>query len=162
VDNGKNAANKTRGTHDFVFLWACMHGDSNWVGNIAGGHSWGMLASLMDINNPSNQLSNDAYAYPDYNSTVFISFDFISPWYTQSTQNPPFNYGHFVYKFYDYLLQGYTVNGALNAASQYVNNGVSYGSSQLRNGLSVWNPVLSCWNTTHMRVWGDGTYKTPR
>lgn len=161
VDDGKSAAHKTRGTHDFVFLWACMHGDPNWVGDITD-HGCGVAASLMDIDDVDSTLSWDGYYDPDYTDHVFISFDYISPWYIQAAQQYPYNYGHFIYQFFYYTLtSGYSISLALYAASYDV-NGCSYYLSDLRNGESVWNPQAEVWNTTCMKVYGDGDYRLPR
>jgi len=159
VNEGKSDGNKWRGTHDFVFLWACMHGDSTWLGDIED-HSWGLASSWMDIEDASTNLALEGSgAGADH---VFISFDYISPWYTQAAETYPFNYGHFVYLFFDYALTpGYTIQDALNDASWDVNS-CSYTSSDLRNGVGVWNPWIGDYSDSRMRVYGDWSYQLPR
>jgi hypothetical protein len=159
VNEGKNDGGKWRGTHDFVFLWACMHGDSSWLGDIED-HSWGLASSWMDIEDASTNLAFEGSgAGADH---VFISFDYISPWYTQDAEQSPFNYGHFIYLFWEYALTpGYTIEEALNDASEDVNN-ISYSSSELRNGLTVYQPWPNQPDTTRMRVYGDWSYQIPR
>ena len=59
------------------------------------------------------------------------------------------------------LTPGYTIQEALNAASEDV-NGCNYQSSDLRNGLTVYQPWPGQPNTTRMRVYGDWGYQIPR
>ncbi|MCW4003488.1 MAG: hypothetical protein NWE95_06215 [Candidatus Bathyarchaeota archaeon] len=158
VNEGKDDGNKWRGTHDFVFLWACMHGDSSWLGDIED-HSWGLASSWMDIEDASSNLGLEGSAGADH---VFIGFDYVSPWYTQDAEQSPFNYGHFIYWFWDYALTpGYTIEEALNDAS-WDANGCSYLSSELRNNVLVWNPQIGDYSNSRMRVYGDWSYQIPR
>jgi hypothetical protein len=163
VVDGKTDACRTRGNHDFVFLWSCINadGDNNQVGGISGDHSWGMLASWMDIDDPNSELEEYGYQYPDYSDHVFTGFTWLSPGYMFYGQEPNTNLGQFVYVFFQTLLQGHHVNYALDAASDFIND-LNFGSSNLYNDQSVWNPHTSQWEATQMRVWGDGYTRIPR
>ncbi|MCW4006861.1 MAG: hypothetical protein NWF04_09785 [Candidatus Bathyarchaeota archaeon] len=162
VVDGKDDADKTRGTHDFIFLWSCLEGDSSRAGEISGSHSWGMLASWMDIDDPNSQLEDYGYADPDDRDHVFMSFSWISPCYLYYGQAPDRYLSQFLYQFFNYALQGITVNDALDDASEFINGfGVSFGSSDLYNNQLVWNPQTDEWDYTQMRVWGDGDHVMP-
>jgi len=155
-----NANGKFAGTHDFVFIWACGHGNESRVGVFNEAHSSGLLASWMHIN-PST-LSSDGYASPDYSDHVFIGFEWLSIWYMTPATNPIYNYGHWAYLFYYYALQGYTIKEALDLASSFTHYGSNYDNCQLDNGFPAWNPINQTWDWSRMRVWGDGTHRLPR
>ncbi|NLE03579.1 MAG: hypothetical protein GX638_02095 [Crenarchaeota archaeon] len=154
--------NQGSGTHDFVFLWTCGAGNPSVLGSNNGGvHSHGMCASWLDIQYPFNvDLSYDGYAYPDDGGRCFISFFNISLWYTQNTNYGSWNYGHFIYYFFNSAFQPNTsINQALDFASRATHNGIAFGQSELycdegyeildpRDGQPVW----SC-----MMVYGDGS-----
>ncbi len=162
VQAAKTVTSHTRGTHDFVFLWSCVEGDPSRAGEISGDHAWGMLASWLDITDPSSEICDDGYLTADNSDHVFICFTWISPCYTALGQRPDRNLAQFVYLFFDYLLQGYNVRNALNAASQFVNNCSFVLSDLYLNQQVVWDPVNQCNSTTQLRVWGDGNATIPR
>jgi hypothetical protein len=152
---------KFAGTHDFVFIWACGHSDYA-LGIYDEDHSSGLLASWMGIDPAS--LDSDAYSSnvgtTNHNDHVFISFDWVSIEYS-ATAYGSYNYGHWAYLFYDYLLQGYTVNEALDLATEDTHNNLSYGSCALHTGFDAWNPIDQCMDTSYMHVMGDGDHKIP-
>jgi hypothetical protein len=163
IDDGKDTSHKTRGTHDLVFLWSCVEGDSSRVGYITSTDALGMLASWMDIDDPCNQLEEYGYASPDNSDHVFIGFTWISPCYLYTGQAPNRYLSQFVYQFFYYALQGYSVKDSLDQASYFVNGGsISFGQSNLYNNQMVWNSLYDQWDYTQMRVWGDGNHKLPR
>jgi len=170
VNEGKNNAHKTRGTTDFIFIWSCVNADSDvtrdQVGQITGSHSYGMLASWMDIDNPRIQFEEYGYAFPDDSDHVYIGFSWISPCYIYYGQLENRYLWQFVEQFYYYaLVHGYTVHDSLDAASRYINGpSVPFGSSNLYNNQTVWNLQAQPprWEYTQMRVWGDSNHKMPR
>ena len=110
-----------------------MHGDSSWLGDIED-HSWGLASSWMDIEDASTNLPYESDGYGAGADHVFISFNYISPWYIQDAEMYPFNYGHFIYYFWMYALTtGYTIENALDEASWDIND-CSYYDSELRTG----------------------------
>jgi hypothetical protein len=158
-----NANNKFAGTHDFIFIWACGHGADSRVGVFDEDHSSGLLASWMHLD-PST-LNNDGYHAnpPDYSDHVFISFEWLSIWYRTPASDPTFNYAHWAYYFYYYLLsQGYTVKDALDQASRDTHNDYNYDDCPLDNLYSAWNPIDQEWQQSKMRIWGDVSHRLPR
>jgi len=148
------------GSHDFVFLWTCGAGDPSRLGSTSGSHGWGMCASWMGINNAATSLSDDGYDDPDGNDRCFIGFDYLSIWYTNSTNYSNWNYGHFIYYFYMHALQQYwTINMALDAASELTHgDDVLYEDTPLYGGYSIWDPreTPPVSVDSAMHVWGDG------
>jgi hypothetical protein len=150
-------------THDFVFLWTCglANPDPKYIGVFNEDHSSSFLPSWMHINPWS--LNTDGYhGTPDYSDHIFISFDGVSIWYKTPAYGS-YNYGHWVYYFYYYLLnQGYTVKAALDQASRNTHNGYNFDNCPLDNGYTL--PVAPygelVWG--RMRIWGDVTTRLPR
>ncbi|MCW4002587.1 MAG: DUF2341 domain-containing protein [Candidatus Bathyarchaeota archaeon] len=148
---------------DFVFIWACMHGSSNFIGGHSGTHSWGMCHSLMGETNAT--LSANGYASPDGSGRCFISFDGISINFKNVTGYGSYDYGDFADRFYYYALNGYSINDALDAAARYTHGSIyDYDEIQLyypTKGYWMDNPqgggVMKC----YMRVWGDGNHVIP-
>jgi hypothetical protein len=164
IDYGKiDGGYKTRGTHDFVFIWSCVAGAQANAGFCSNGHGYGTLASWMDIDNPSTELEDYGYAGGADNSDhVFISFSHVSPCYLYRGDISDRYYSQFVYTFFDTALQHNTVTDSLDAASRFINgNNVPFGSSRLYNNQQVWDTYNHCWTTTQMRVWGDGNHIIP-
>jgi hypothetical protein len=159
--HGKDAGNKFSGTHDFVFIWNCGLGADGTVGVYNQDHSSGLLAGYMNLD--PDTLSDDAYGSPDNSDHVFIGFEWLSKWYEDPTLNPTYNYGHFAYQFYNYLLQGYTVNDALDMAAFFVSYGITpYLHCELKIGYDAWNPNNEAFEPSAMRVWGDGNHIIPK
>jgi hypothetical protein len=169
VEAGKADAHKTRGIHDFIFLWTCLEGDDTRAGycdQSNPNHAYGMIASWMDIDSPADpgyQLYEYGYANPDDNDHVFISFNWISPCYLYYGQAPDRYLSQFVYYFFYNTLQGMTVKDALDEASKFINgDDVPFGQSNLyTNNQMVWNAYYDRWDYTQMVVWGDGNHKMP-
>jgi hypothetical protein len=143
------------GTHDFVFLWTCGYGSEARIGEIdENGHSVGMLASWMD----TTSLEDDGYASPDGSNHCFIGFDNYSIWFTNKTTYGDFDYGDFVSLFFEYALyNGWTINDALDAATEDTHWQSSFGDCKLYTGYLMPDPdnpgqSVMC----YMRVWGDG------
>jgi len=153
---------KFAGTHDFVFIWACGHGNESMAGIVNGTHSSGLLASWMHLDPADPDLSHDGYAYPDGSDHVYISFQWLSIWYKTPTTDTTYNYGHWAYLFFYYALQGSTINEALDQASIFTHDGANYDNCPLDNGYLAWNPIDETWDWSKMRVWGDGTTRLPR
>ncbi|MCW4002992.1 MAG: hypothetical protein NWE95_03650 [Candidatus Bathyarchaeota archaeon] len=151
-------------THDFLFLWTCGLANSSacWIGVFNGEHSAGFLPSWMYLNPWS--LNNDGYhGAPDYSDHIFISFEGVSIWYRTPASNPNFNYAHWVYLFYYYLLtEGYTVKAALDQASRDTHNNNDFDNCPLDNWY--WLPVPPNGESVpgRMRIWGDVTIRLPR
>jgi hypothetical protein len=165
VKTGMGAANKKASTHDLIFIWACGHANVNYVGQYNSQHSSGLLSSWMQID--SNTLSNNGYTNPDYSDHVFIGFDWLSKWYTEQAANPYYNYGHWAYYFYKYLLEdGFTVKGALDQATIMTHSNLNFGQSTLYTGYWAWNVNANNgaggWEWSSMHVWGDGYARLPR
>jgi hypothetical protein len=143
------------GTHDFVFLWTCGYGTVSRIGTIdENEHSVGMLASWMN----TTYLEPDGYMTPDGSKECFIGFDNYSIWFTNTTGYGSFNYGDFASLFFDYaMIDGWTINDALDAATEETHTQASFGDCQLHTGYLMpdvennGQPV-----TCYMRVWGDG------
>jgi len=149
-----------------VFIWACGHANTTIVGSFDEDHSAGLLPSWMHLD--PFTLNTDAYngdGYhdnPDYSDHVFISFEWLSKWY-KDTAVAPYNYGHWAYYFYYYLLsEGKTVKDALDQATRDTHNNISYGSCPLDNWYWAWNPVEEKWQLSRMRIWGDMSHRLPR
>jgi hypothetical protein len=143
------------GTHDFVFLWTCGYGTASRIGEIdENGHSVGMLASWMN----TTHLEPDGYMTPDSTKECLIGFDNYSIWFTNTTGYGNFNYGDFASLFFEYtMIDGWTINDALDAATEETHTQASFGDCQLYTGYLMpdvennGQPV-----TSYMRVWGDG------
>lgn len=162
VQAAKTVTSHTRGTHDFVFLWSCVEGDPSRAGEISGDHAWGMLASWMDITDPSSEICDDGYADPDLSDHVFICFTSLSPCYNAPGQAADKYLSQFVCYFFNRLIIGHNVMDALDAASQFVNDADFDESDLYLNQQIVWDPVNQCNATTQLRVWGDGYATIPR
>ena len=117
-----NAVHNTgSGTHDVVFLWTCGAGHPSNIGSISNNHGKGMCASWMNVQDPYSDLSTNGYNSPDNGGRCFISFYDISLWYTMDTNYGTWNYGHFIYSFFNYSTQpGYTINMALDEAASNI------------------------------------------
>jgi len=154
---------KFAGTHDFIFIWACGHGDESRVGVFDEDHSSGLLTSWMHLD--SDYLSSDGYDSPDDSDHAFISFEWLSIWYkTPCEGDPTFNYAHWVYYFYKYALEdGYSIKEAIDIATYITHDESSYPNSPLDDGFWLMNyaenPPVSQWSK--MRVWGDGNHILP-
>ena len=143
------------GTHDFVFLWTCGYGTASRIGKIdENDHSVGMLASWMN----TTDLEPDGYMTPDGTGECFIGFDNYSIWFTNKTGYGSFNYGDFASLFFEYaMIDGWTINDALDAAAEESHFQASFGDCQLYTGYLMpdvknnGQPV-KC----YMCVWGDG------
>jgi hypothetical protein len=146
------------GTHDFVFLWTCGYASEERIGRIdENGHSVGMLTSWMNVTG----LSGDGYAEPDGSSHCFIGFDDYSIWFTNKTGYNDFTYSDFASLFFEYaLMEGWTVNDALDASAEETHLQTSFGDCQLYTGYIMpdaennGQPILC-----YMRVLGDGNLK---
>ena len=146
------------GSHDFVFLWTCGYGSEDMKGSIdEKGHSVGMMASWMD----TTTLEADGYASPDGSNHCFIGFDVYSIFFINKTGYGGFDYGDFASLFFQYLLiDGWTVNDALDAAAEETHWQSSFGDCQLYTGYIMLDPYdLGETVTCYMRVWGDGNQK---
>jgi hypothetical protein len=146
------------GTHDFVFLWTCGYGSASRIGMIdENDHSVGMLASWMN----TTDLEPDGYMSPDGSGECFIGFDNYSIWFTNKTGYGRFNYGDFASQFFEYaIIDGWTINDALDAAAEETHTEASFGDCQLYTGYlmpDVENNGQSV--TCYMRVWGDGNLR---
>jgi hypothetical protein len=152
---------KLSGTHDFIFIWACGFANESYVGPFNEAHSVGLLSSWMHLN--PYTLNTDAYTSegcddPDYSDHVFIGFEWFSIWY-KTTAYDDWNYGHWAYYFFDSLLNyGYTVEAALNRASEITHNGDNFGDCPLTEGF----PLYGFQGTSRMRIWGDVSHRLPR
>jgi hypothetical protein len=154
-----DVADKFAGTHDFIFIWACGHANTTYVGSFNEAHSAGLLSSWMHLDPWT--LDNDSYtsSNPDYSDHVFIGFEWFSIWYKTPTGTNPYNYAHWAYYFYDSLLNyGYTVEAALDRASELTHNGDNFGDCQLNEGF----PLQGFEGTSRMRIWGDMSHRLPR
>lgn len=146
------------GSHDFVFLWTCGYGTEDLTGDIdENGHSVGMMTSWM--NTPD--LEADGYASPDGSNHCFIGFDVYSIFFINKTGYGGFDYGDFVSLFFQYaLIDGWTVNDALDAATEETHWQSSFGDCQLYTGYIMLDPYDQGETVTcYMRVWGDGNQK---
>jgi hypothetical protein len=146
------------GNHDFVFLWTCGYGAEDLKGDIdENGHSVGMMASWMD----TTDLEADGYASPDGSNHCFIGFDVYSIFFINKTGYGSFDYGDFASLFFQYaLIDGWTINDALDAAAEETHWQSSFGDCQLYTGYVMLDPydpgqTVMC----YMRVWGDGNLK---
>ena len=146
------------GTHDFVFLWTCGYGAEKLKGEIDdNGHSVGMMASWMN----TTSLEADGYASPDGSDHCFIGFDVYSIFFINKTGYGSFEYSDFASLFFQYtLMEGWTVNDALDAAAEETHWQSSFGDCQLYKGYGMLDPydpgkTIMC----YMRVWGDGNQK---
>jgi hypothetical protein len=146
------------GTHDFVFLWTCGYGSESRVGKIdENGHSVGMMASWMNV----TDLSADGYAESDSSKHCYISFDNYSIWFTNKTGYGNFCYSNFASLFFEYaMIDGWTINDALDAAAEETHGQASFGDCQLYTGYLMPDPeklgeTVLCF----MRVWGDGNLR---
>ncbi|HER54370.1 MAG TPA: hypothetical protein ENO13_00515, partial [Candidatus Bathyarchaeota archaeon] len=145
-------------THDFVFLWTCGYASDERIGKIdENGHSVGMLVSWMN----ETSLGSDGYAEPDGSNHCFIGFDDYSIWFTNRTGYGNFCYGDFASLFFEYaLMDGWTVNDALDAAAQETHLQASFGDCQLYMGYPM--PDAENIGETamcYMRVLGDGNLR---
>jgi hypothetical protein len=146
------------GTHNFVCLWTCGSAWENATGGFSGAHSYGWEASWMN----TTSLSTDAYhvGTSDSSGRCFIGFANFSICFTNTTGYDSFNYGHFVYYFFNYALQGNTIRDSLNLAVRATHNpSIQYfDQCQLYTGYSMWDPRQTPWTdvTCYMRIWGDG------
>jgi hypothetical protein len=141
--------------HDFVFLWTCGYGAEDMIGEIdKNGHSVGMMASWMN----TTDLEADGYATPDGNQRCFIGFDIYSIFFITKTGYGDFNYGDFASLFFEYaMINGWTVNDALDAAAEETHLQSSFGDCQLYTGYLMPDPHgPGDYVTCYMRVWGDG------
>jgi hypothetical protein len=132
---------------------------ANEIGDIVDDHSRGMPASWMG----TTSLSGDGYAETtDYSDRCFISFMNISMPYRNWTGYNGNQYAQFVYQFYNYSLNGYSIKGALDQASLF-SFGCPFGSSQLYTGYNMTAPndLNQPWRISKMRVIGDGDYHLP-
>ena len=148
-------------THDFVFLWTCGYGSEDMVGEIdESGHSVGMMASWMN----TTDLEPDGYASPDGSNRCFIGFDVYSIFFITKTGYADFDYGDFASLFFEYaMIDGWTVNNALDAAAEETHLQSSFGESQLYTGYLMPDPHgPEQYVTCYMRVRGDGNLKLQR
>ena len=146
------------GTHDFVFLWTCGYGAEDMIGEIDNnGHSVGMMASWMN----TTDLEADGYATPDGSQRCFIGFDIYSIFFITKTGYGDFDYGDFASLFFEYaMIDGWTVNDALDAAAEEAHLQSSFGDCQLYTGYLMPDPHgPGDYVTCYMRVWGDGNLK---
>ena len=148
------------GTHDFVFLWTCGYGAEDMLGEIdENGHSVGMMASWMN----TTDLEADGYVSPDGSSHCFIGFDIYSIFFVTKTGYGNFDYGDFASLFFQYaLVDGWTVNDALDAAAEETHLQSSFGECQLYTGYLMPDHGPEQYVTCYMRVWGDGNLKLNR
>ncbi len=154
--------------HGFVFLWTCFL--SNNKGGLDDGHEYGMpyawMGSIM------NSMNDNGYAYPDSTDRCLICFQNDSMPFVNATHKiAGWNYGHFAYKFYEYLLYyHYSIKGALDfaAVDTCVEKGgttsaQSFADTEFYKGYDytwVLNGVTIHDNSS-MRVFGDGNAKIP-
>jgi len=133
----------------FVFLWACQQAD------VIGGYHlfdypyyfYGMPFVWLQ----TNGLSSDGYLNPDYGLRCFTGWNGDAPGlsyhFIKSGEFPTFLEAF----YYSALVQGYSVNQALDYAA-YQTWGVSYYNCELRTGVT-WSDG----STAKMAVYGDGT-----
>ncbi len=144
----------TMGKHFFVMLWTCRQADN--------GPSSGMPFAWTQ----RTDMSSDGYNDPDGGLHCFISFQGASP----AISNQSFNESavlckNFIKKFYEYALDyDYSVNDALNSASQYYFS-ESFNNCPLyeQDGYFTWWPHdnwpkqnSSGWYPGRMRIFGNG------
>jgi len=158
---------KSAGTHDFIFMWACGLSNSTYAAEFHEDHSSGIMACWMHLDPLS--LNTDAYngdgyhPNPDYSDHVFLCFEWLSIYYRAPATDPTYNYGHWAYYFYDYLLNhGYTVRAALDKASELTHDGDNFGDCPLDNGYLAYNPLTRNDEQSKMRIYGDMSVRLPR
>ena len=138
-----------------------MHGGNKYIGSHNGTHSWGMCHSLMGETNTTFSENGYANASTDY-GRCFISFDGVSINFKSPTGYLTYNYGDFAEIFYQYALQGYSINDALDLATRYTHEYETF-YSQCQLYWPDGGYTMPGYNKTcYMRVWGDGDLVLPQ
>jgi hypothetical protein len=149
----------------FVFLWTCQCGNEKGGWNATSQQPWGMPYAFMG--SAVNDMSEDGYTNSsDDADRCFISFQHTSMnFYNRTGYSGGYQYAHFVYEFYQYLLDGHTVNDAINSAS--INTcGSDFEDCELNTGYVFTTyfedrppyPDADC----RLRIFGDGNMVIPR
>ncbi|MEM2081979.1 MAG: hypothetical protein QW744_06900 [Candidatus Bathyarchaeia archaeon] len=153
------------GKHRFTFLWACFQGNlsgSNAPAVHGMAYCWTKQPNLSGDGYGDPNLSGD----PDTRPYCFIGFELASPRLSEPIKNNTGNlYKHWLVFFYYHALNGYSINQALDRASQNVGY-ERWLDNPLRNGFRTYFPPeflppgipLSPDNTYlgRMRIYGNG------
>jgi hypothetical protein len=144
----------------FVFLWVCNNG--NEPGNstpIAHGAPYCWTRQI---------LSPDGYDGSDGSGFCFMSFERASPRLSEGINHTSYIYGQWLVLFYENVLQGYTINQALQRVSETLGfSGWIDPQNELRWGYSTYWPggggIGEGWIPNNkMRIYGDGTITLPQ
>ena len=77
-------------------------------------HWWGMSASWLQ----RYDLVEDSHGNPDDSEHCFISFQYMSPWFSEYTNHLDYKFADFVCMFYYYATDGiHTIDEALDDAA---------------------------------------------
>jgi hypothetical protein len=159
-------------TLHFVFLWTCVQAneigsyhDSYWIYYpyywYQGTGATGMPYAWTHRN--YTQMSSNGYASPDTWSYCFIGFKgFAMPISEPIPDSGGKNYGDFVKRFYYHALEeGYSINNALDYASQDVFGVNRFNQTTLYNGYEKYlGEELGTWSGK-MCVYGNGNNYLP-
>ncbi len=147
--------NTSQSEHDFVFLWACKTGNQRgyWCSGCSKPYGF-PYTWLYD-----SYQSSDGYDSPDTDDEVFLGWYMGSPGYTNSTGYSSFDYGHFIEKFYYYILSdNQSVIQALNSATDDTIGDDSFNVTDIHidnDGIDVHG------YTTWLVVYGNGNKGLP-
>ncbi|MDR0372569.1 MAG: hypothetical protein LBI79_03270 [Nitrososphaerota archaeon] len=155
-------ANTPNGRHRFACIWPCGT-SQNYPGQYCS--SCGYTTSLAYAWTRSNSMATEAYTSTT-DSYVYLSHEGYSPQFLNPTGYSSYNYGHFVYYLYLYLLQyHYNIRDAADMAAYYTLGNSYLPSTQLYtlrtvdppDGPNLVLPPMS----SRMHIYGNGNLGVP-
>lgn len=124
---------------------------ANDQGGFSSPHWWGMSASWLQ----RYDLDEDSHGDPDDTEHCFISFQYMSPWFSEYTNHLDYKFADFVCMFYYYATQGYTVDDALDqAALDCLGNDLQ--NTWVYKGYLRYFPAMGGTFECKIREFGDG------
>jgi hypothetical protein len=148
--------------HHFVFLWACVQG--NEAGNSTlTPHGMPYAWTRQENLSPDGYGDDDIPGEPDSKPYAFIGFEKASPMLSQMMGLGNNIYRNWLLFFYYFALNGYTINGALDAASESVgcDQGWDDQDNPLSEGENYWWWLDDDYHWGRMRIYGNGGIYLP-